>query len=114
MIGIRRHERVIENEGGLPESPLEVAIGPLVGSLAHRQMTIVHVGKVFLRPFHFFDVRSRRRPVRGWRTWCPHVAISARVGSARPERVERIDVKRQVFPLDLDLLYRLSRDELAV
>src|SRR6266705_2344205 len=114
MIGVRRHERFIENQRGLLESTIEVAVGPLVSGLAHRQMTVVHVGEVLLRPLHFFYVRSRRRPVRGWRTWCPHVAIRARVGSARPERVERIHVKRQELPMNLDLLDGFSGDELAV
>jgi hypothetical protein len=114
MISVRRRERFIENQRSVLESCIDVTVGPLVGRFPHRQLTIGHSGKVLRRPLHLLHRRSRRWTVRRWGPRCPHVAGVSGVGPTRPQRVERVDVERQRFPVDLDLLYGIGRDQFAV
>ena len=71
------------------EARLDVAVGPLVGRLAHGQLALGHSAKVLRRPLHFLHCRSRwltrSRPEGPVPTRCPRQWRLARPGRRRFE-----------------------------
>ena len=101
MADIGRYERFVEDERGIFEARIDIAIGPLVGGVAHRQTTLAVVCKVLLGPLDFVELRYggiRRLGAH------PHVPILARIRSAGPQALKRVDDEGKRFKVDLDLL----------
>src|SRR4029077_6727621 len=104
MAGVGRDERLVKNKRGILESGIEIAKRPLVGSLAHRETTVLFLAEIGLGPLELGDYRSTRTLGAGcWRPR-PDIPIRSRVGPTRPQRVERIDHKRQRLKIDFNFL----------
>ncbi len=130
MAAVRRREGFIQNQCGVLETSVNIAIGPLVWRFAHRQTAFLYLGEVCGCPFQFSYVRRRRagRLLAGlgrfdW-GFDPNIPFRARVGPARAETVERVNHERQVFKFDVDVFdglrgsqfvhRRYSQDRLAL
>ena len=114
MAAVRRDEGFIENQRGILEAGVEIAVNPLILRLAHGQAAFLGLGEVRRRPFelsHLGRWRSRRSFPR-FRRRCrrpdPDVALGARIRPTRAKRIKWIDSKRQMFELDLNFLDRLG------
>ena len=59
MADVRRDERFVQNQRGILEACVEVAIRPFVGRFAHRQTAVLGFGEVRIGPLQF---RDRGRP----------------------------------------------------
>jgi hypothetical protein len=92
-------ERLVQDERGLLQTRVEVADGPFLERLAHRELTWPGRGEVLGGPLHRLSgSRSRWPGRRAWRRWtgcAPHVAVEPRARSTRPEAFQRIDDERQ-------------------
>ncbi len=92
MAHVRRDERFIQHERGVFETCVEIAPGPFVGRLAHRQTALALFGEIGVGPFQLSD-----HGCGGARSRDPDVAVRARVRSAGAQCIERIDGKRKPF-----------------
>src|SRR5437773_2027125 len=61
VAGVRRDERLVENERRILEPGVEIAVRPFVRRLAHRQAPLVVLGEVGRSPFQLLDRRRRWR-----------------------------------------------------
>ena len=50
---VRRHKGFVQNQRGILKTRIQIAVLPVIGHLAHRQLTSFVVGKILLRPFQF-------------------------------------------------------------
>ena len=113
----------IDDERRVLEAGLDVAVRPLVGVLAERQLPGGRRGEVLLGPFQLLNLGPRRRRLRAasaggrrsrWRRRArPHVPRRARVRAARTKARDRIDGKRQRLEFDDDLFDRFRGGELV-
>src|SRR5229473_5541775 len=119
MAGVGRGKGLIQNQRGILEAGVHVAVGPLVRRLAHGQAAFLKLGEIGGGPFEFSQV-GRRRARRfltglGWCYWRldPYVALQARVRTAGAEAVEGIDHEGQMLELDLNFLDCLGGGQLV-
>src|SRR5439155_6193049 len=91
-------ERFVDDDGGVLEAGVEIAVRPFFGGLAHRQRALGRGGEVLLGPFERLDFRTRRRSggtrCRGRRRK-PDVAIGAAVGAGGSKALDWIDDEGQ-------------------
>ncbi len=98
-----RHESLIQDDRSVGEACVDVAIGPLGGSLAHRQLAGLDGRKVLRSPFH-----APKLDAGG-----DHVAVRTRIGPTWVQAFERVYRERQLLELDPDLLDRIVRCRLV-
>ena len=101
-------KRLVEHERGVLEARVDIAVGPLVGRMAHRQAALFFRGKVLVRPLQhgqLFWPAARRRPH-------PDIAVLARIRAARAQALQRIGREGQRLHVDLDLLDRFRAGQL--
>ena len=96
-------EAALDDDLGLGEAGVEIAVVPLLRRLAQRHLALVEAGEVLGGPFHRlqrqFDVGD--------------VAAGERIDAARIERIERIDDVVELLEIDLDGLDRRGSDFLG-
>ena len=56
MAYVGRDERFVQHERGIFEACVEVAVGPIVPSLTHRQPPVLSLGKIRLGPLELGDL----------------------------------------------------------
>ena len=111
MAGGLHHECFIEHQRGLLESGLEIAVRPLLGRLAHRQLAVAFGGEVGVRPLQRLDLRAGGRSVRVGpcrRRRIPDVSFEASVGAAGAKALDRIDDEGERFEVEVDSLDRFG------
>ncbi len=86
------------------EAGVEIAVAPLFGRLAERQLVVTGCSEIAGVPFNGLQIDLRP---------C-HVAVRARVGTAREQAFQRIGDMRQLLEVDLDRLDRFRRDLFAL
>jgi hypothetical protein len=109
-------ERLVEHERGAAESRVDVAVGPLLGRLAHRQLAVAGGGEVLFGPLQRADLRpvpcrALQVPCAGSARGRPDVASRAGVRTVRPEALERIGHERQRLEIERDAFYRFGGGE---
>ncbi len=110
MAGVRRHERFVEHQRRLLEACLDIAVRPRrIGGLAHRHPAFIRFSELLRSPFQILDLRKRRRLTRRRCGAHPDVAFDPRGLRTGAQRLEGINVEREHFPPDLDLLNRFDR-----
>ena len=90
-------EAFVEHQLGVLEAGVEIAIGPFVGRLAHRQLVVARHGEVARRPLDGLELDAR----------IGDVAVKPRIRPAGVQAVERIDHERQRLVFDLDQVDRV-------
>jgi hypothetical protein len=109
MAGGLDHERFVDDDGGVLEAGVEIAVGPLLGGLAHRQRTGRRRREILIGPLQRAERWPRRRAggaLRGGGAGHPDVALTAAVGAGGAEALDRIDDKRQRLEVEFDALDR--------
>ena len=101
-------KRLVEHERRTGESRIEIAEGPLLERLAHRQASRLLVVEILGRPL---DRLERPRPFTR-RGSSPRVPLQSRTRAVGPEAVERIGDKRQRLEIDFDPFDRLGGRQL--
>src|SRR5262249_18041006 len=86
------------------EAGIEIAVAPLFGRLAERQLVVTRGSEITGLPLDGLQVDLRPR----------HVAVGACVGPAREQAFQWIGDMRQLLEVDLDSLDRLCRNLFAL
>src|SRR5438105_14895922 len=97
MAGGLDDERFVDDESGIPESRIEIAVRPFLRRFADRQSAFRRVREILIGPFQGLQLRARRRSAGRWRPalrWKPHVAFEPAVRSVRTEALHGIDDER--------------------
>ena len=117
MAGGLHDEGFVEDERGVLEAGVEIAVRPLLGRLAHRQRCRRGASaKSCVGPLQRLDLRARRRSVGAGPAGgagIPDVAFESRVGAAGPQALDRIDDERQRLEIEVDPLDRLGGGQLV-
>jgi hypothetical protein len=74
------NETFLDDEFRSLEAGVEIAIGPLLGGLAERQLVVARGGEIAGLPFRGLQVDLRGR----------HIAVRTRIGAARKQALQRV------------------------
>jgi hypothetical protein len=116
MAGRLHDERLVDDDRGILETGVQVAVRPFVGRGSHRQRAIASGGEILFGPLQRLKLWPGRRatgPGSGRRRRIPHVAFSSPVGAGRPEAFDRIGDEWQRLEPDVDPLDRLDGRQLV-
>ncbi len=100
------HEVLFDDVIGVRKTFVDVADRPLDRHVSLGRAAFEEGVELFLRPLDLFGFR--RRIAEALRR--VHIALFARVGARRAQRLERVDAERQRLILDIDFLQRVRRD----
>jgi hypothetical protein len=97
-------EAFLDDELRSLEAGIEIAIVPLLGGLAERQLVVARGGEIAGLPFRGLQVDLRGR----------HIAVRARVGAVRKQALQRVGDMGELLEIDADRLDRLGGDLLGL